>query len=295
MTFFIKHKNFIPILIAVLLIIIACCINTHAAGIATILLLLGILVFVFRNKIGIFLSNHLFHSEENEIAQNSTVSSRIVTTPKAVPSSRKTAVGMVPGVIEDWLLRYLYQYDVCLIDHAASEFMNYLGRELSFVQEPENVHDSNAVAIYCDSVKIGYVYRANHQDMFNSWIEHQERIYAYVYSIDPESNKIVYNVGFYKPIARFTKRTYKLTHVKDERRDNLQDCISNQPLDIEDGLDGGYIIENGYGEIGELPKSSSTFLDDARWAIAVFSDFVHDDDYEPKTGTVDIYIQKNLL
>lgn len=292
MSFFSKHKNLIPTLFSALLIIIACCINTHAAGIATIFLLLGIIVFVFRNKIGNFLSTHLFHSEENATSHNKAVSSRTVTAPSAGTSSRKFATGMIPGVIDNWLLRYLYQYYICLIDRSASEFLDFLGQELSFVQEPENTHDVNAVAIYCNSVKIGYVYRANHQDMFNSWIEHHERIFAYIHSIDPECNKIVYNVGFYKPISRFTKKTYTLTHVKEERRDNLQYCDSNQPLDIEDGIYGEHIIENGYGEIGELPKSASSFLENARWAIAVFSEFVYNENYEEKSCIVDIYAQE---
>ena len=64
---------------------------------------------------------------------------------------------------------------------------------------------------------------------------------------------------------------------------------------IEDGDDGNYVIENGAGEIGYLPKTASPLLDNARWAIAVFSHAEYDDNYEEKTAIVDLYVQENLL
>ena len=280
MSFFSKHKNLIPTLFSALLIIIALSINVHAAILATVFLVLGIIVFIKRDAIGTFILNRFFLTKENSDTQDTAV------------QQPKTAYVTIPCLIDDWLLRYSYEYEICLIDHSAAEFEDFLGKELSFVQEPENPHDENAVAIYCDSVKIGYVYRANHQDMFNSWIEHQEHIFAYIHSIDTDNNTIIYRVGFYKPVARYSKKTYTLVHVNAERRENLPLCFEGEELDVENGIDDEYIVENHIGEIGALPKSAASFIDNAKWATVVFSEFVYNDNYEEKSCVVDIYAQE---
>lgn len=280
MAFFIKHKNLIPTLFSALLIIIALSINVHAAILATVFLVLGIIVFIKRDAIGTFISNRFFLPKENSDTQDTAV------------QQPKTAYVTIPCLINDWLLRYAYEYEICLIDHTAAEFEHLLGREISFMQEPENPHDENAVAVYCDSVKIGYVYRVNHQDMFNSWIEHNEHIFAYIYSIDAEKNTIVYHVGFYKPVYKFEKKSYTLVHVNAERREYLPFCDDGEQLKVENGIDDEYIVENHMGEIGVLPKSAVSFIDKAKWATVVFSEFVYNDNYEEKSCVVDIYAQQ---
>lgn len=280
MSFFVNHKKLIPILFSILLIAIALFINVHAVILATFFLVLGIIVFIKREKIGNFISNRFFLSKGNK------------DTKEVVNTQPKTAYLTIPCLVDDWLLRYTYEYEICLIDHTAAEFEHFLGRELSFIQEPENPHDENAVAVYCDSVKIGYVYRANHQDMFNSWIEHKEHIFAYIYSIDSEKNTIVYHVGFYKPVYKFEKKSYTLVHVNAERREYLPFCDEGEQLNIENGIDDEYIVENHKGGIGVLPKSAASFIENAKWATVVFSEFVYNDNYEEKSCVVDIYAQQ---
>ncbi len=108
---------------------------------------------------------------------------------------------------------YVYEKEICCIDNKVPKLANCGGKELTFVQEPENEYDSSAVAIYLDEQKLGYVYRGKTQDMINDW---KRKDWYFIGIVNKYSSvKITYKIAFYKPLEKMLKRKYKTTSLNE--------------------------------------------------------------------------------
>lgn len=173
--------------------------------------------------------------------------------------------------LDGQFLCYEYEENVCIIDDAFDAIVGNGGKQITFEFEPENEYDSKAIALYVEGKKIGYVYQGQTQDMIHSYHKQNRQICAYLnkYSIDDKT--ATYKIGFYKPMDYFESKQFSLvktTKKIDEysnRADNLALCNEGDVLTIEcDGIvDETYVVyTDTYDEIGELPKSANTFIDE---------------------------------
>ncbi|QNK41858.1 hypothetical protein [Caproicibacter fermentans] len=92
------------------------------------------------------------------------------------------------------------------VDVAGAKYRNQtvdeslLGKEISFLPEPENEHDSSALKIMCGSAMLGYVHKGKIRDMIFDWKKRNNMIFSVVSQIDTENKSIKYFIAFYKPI-----------------------------------------------------------------------------------------------
>lgn len=199
-------------------------------------------------------------------------------------------------------LKYSYEHNFYLFGDGYMYLAGNGGKNLRFVQEPENPYDSNAVAIYLGANKLGYVYRNDGlQKMINDWIKRGEYFTGYLNKFSVADKKATFKIGFYKPLSVFPSKTFSLIRVNkkiDEftsRADNLLDCDVGDPVKVTSYLSDTYIVlSEFYKEIGELPKSADKFLEecyDDDNIVGIIREI--DDEYEtaPK-AKVEIYITK---
>lgn len=89
--------------------------------------------------------------------------------------------------------------DVCVIRDNQPDYGSLnIGDTVEFKGEPDNPYDSKAVAIYVDTVKIGYLYRGKIQDIANEYLasEVSKAIIGVITSVDKP--KITIDIGLYK-------------------------------------------------------------------------------------------------
>lgn len=192
-------------------------------------------------------------------------------------------------------LKYEYENDLCMINTTAAELGAKLGGEITFKQEPENTYDENAVAIWQDGRKLGYIYRGQSQEMANRWLKNSSPLLGFISHIDIPNNKIKYKIGFYESLEKMRKERFKLTGIRQKdaldnlRQDNLEYCSLGEALSIE--LDEGekYIVWCNSGEIGVLPKIAEDFLGSKEKAVGILTKMDFDDDGK-YTAEVEVYV-----
>lgn len=172
----------------------------------------------------------------------------------------------LPVIFDDYMLRYKYDAELCMIDNTAMDLSGNSGKQICFEQEPNNPYDKNAVVVLMDGKKIGYVYRGQIQDMLNDWFHKGFEVGAHLNRIDVNENKVTFKIGFYKPILGAESKVFplvKVTRTKDEfdcsRADNLASCRVGEVLEIE----YGEVVSGSMGEIGELNAKAQEFCEDA--------------------------------
>lgn len=172
--------------------------------------------------------------------------------------------------IDKNILVYEYEENIFLNDNAISCLQGKGGAKISFISEPDNIYDSSAVSILLDGKKIGYVYRGKVQDMINDWLKRNDYFTGYINKYSIENNNATYKIGFYKPIniyenkrfplTKITKRPDEFTHYS--RYENFCECEDGGFVSIEQNFENNYIVTNEFSdEIGELPKSATTFIE----------------------------------
>lgn len=219
---------------------------------------------------------------------------------KSVPDGEKN-YNLFEDVTDGAVLCYEYEESLCLLDGAFDYIPGNGGKPLTFKQEPENLHDEKAVAVYLNVVKIGYIYRGTVQDMFNDYMKRGWRVFGYLNKYSVCDNKATYKIGFYKPLDIFESKRFSLSKIKkkiDEyttREDNLLNCDEGDALTIEyEVADDCFVVFNDlYEEVGELPKSAANFINenDHKKIVCILEACEEDDDGKTK-AQVTVYLVK---
>ena len=230
-------------------------------------LLVGSAVFIIIGAVLLILSMKK-KTVKNDIEQQINIpepvaKSESAPTPKIDMNLKRAQNGcdFINPYFDGWVLKYKYEKDLCMIDYPAEKLLDKSGKEIVFAREPENEYDSNAVAVYLDGDKIGYVYKGCTQDMVNDWLKRDEPVLGHLSRILPDENKVTYMIGFYKSEESFTTKKYAVTKTakKDytdiKRADNLLSCDDGDNVRIDYDLESGsYIISAWDGsELGEMP------------------------------------------
>ena len=145
------------------------------------------------------------------------------------------------------------------------------GKAITFKQEPDNEHDKNAVAVYLNDIKVGYLYRGKTQDMVNDWISRDMPFWGYVNKIDTVNNTATIKIGFYRSLNELAMKKFRLTRITkkaDEfgssRCDNVGCCSEGDLVEYTTSFDSdNYIITDECGEeLGEVGAKAVEFIDE---------------------------------
>jgi hypothetical protein len=164
-----------------------------------------------------------------------------------------------------------YSYEEGLAFANTSILTGNGGKSITFQQEPENEHDKNAVAVYLNDVKVGYLYRGRTQDMVNDWIRRGMPFWGHVNKIDAANNKATIKIGFYRSLDELAMKKFRLTRITkkaDEfgssRCDNVGCCRDGDLVEYTTSFDSdNYIITDESGEeLGEVGAKAIEFIDE---------------------------------
>lgn len=258
-----KSKKFVIGIILIVIGIIG--IGGSVLGGLLLIAIGGVLIFLDKNE----------KNTEEALAQLKAYTSTAQTPKKEeIPDGEKD-YDLFFEYFEGQFLCYQYEQKICFIkDDNIEEKFGYVvgngGKQLLFEFEPDNPHDSMAVAICLDGKKLGYVYSGQTQEMIHDFYRKGWEICAHLNKYSKEDMTASYKIGFYKPIDCFENKQFTLTKTNkkiDEytsRTDNLLTCDEGDLLLIEkEFLDENYIVTiGGCDEIGELPKSAVDFIEE---------------------------------
>lgn len=167
------------------------------------------------------------------------------------------------------ILRYSY-YDVKVkgFDHQNFDIKKLeLEKFVTFDFEPDNQYDPNAIAIFYDDQKIGYIPRNSLQSMVKKYSDGKEhQICGFISCINEELNEVQIALGFYSKVNNdldvFKCRLCK-TRAKDfmgnSRQENLELVDTGCPVELEYNDESEtYLVCDDIGEeLGEISKKQS--------------------------------------
>lgn len=186
-----------------------------------------------------------------------------------------------------------YSYDDVNIAGASYLDIDYESlrpTRVDLVPQPDNEFDKNAIAVKTDNINLGFVPKGNLQEMVIDYLSDDDRyVMAWLVDVDEQNKKLIMAMGFYKrerlePTLEFTCKLTKTSKKDDfgiKRSENLECTSEGEELSIIqetdfDTFDESYIIMSSSGEIGELPKSAVSKLEnaecDAESATAILED-----------------------
>lgn len=193
---------------------------------------------------------------QNSVVVPQTKSAQVITKEKTKEIYRPVVV--TSG--DDTYLRYFYKYvKIAINPNDESVFDNInIGDKVELCQEPTNEYDKNAVAVYVNNMKRGYIYKGTLQKMCNKWITNNDiYVISKVTDIDIETKKIYIYLAFYDILdeQRYENK-FKVTLSENKYNDNC--ILEYEPLYISYDYDKEkYLIE----EWGTVPKSSTNFFE----------------------------------
>lgn len=172
------------------------------------------------------------------------------------------------------ILRYSY-YDVEVkgFDHQNFDIKKLeLGKFVTFDFEPDNQYDPNAIAIFYDDQKIGYVPQNSLQSMVKKYSDGKEhQICGFISYINEDLNEVQIALGFYSKVNNdldvFKCRLCK-TSAKDfmgnSRQENLELVDTGCPVDLEynDESETYLVCDDTGEELGEISKKQSAQIYD---------------------------------
>lgn len=138
------------------------------------------------------------------------------------------------------------------------------GDSVTLVHDPDNPHDSNAVAAVSSVGKIGYLYRGKLQNMCLDYLRAGLPIVAHVDSIDDDEYKITIFMAFYGSTSLETSKTYKLVSSRNKKAQEALELVDpDDYLSVEYDPEKEKYLVYGMGEaaIGALPKSAEQFAE----------------------------------
>lgn len=224
---------------------------------------IGITLLVFDKK----------YPAQNKKEQGQIQPPNINTKKKEIPEGEMN-YNLFEDIVDGNALCYKYEQNLYIVDDDAFDFIpGSGGKAITFKQEPSNPHDKNAVAVYLENKKIGYVYRGKIQDMINDFIKRGDLILGYLNKYSITEKTATYKIGFYSPLTKFDSRQFHLVkiHTKptpDEhysRAEALASCKVGDNLEViyddsEDIYKVSGFINFDILEVGELPPNASNFI-----------------------------------
>lgn len=223
--------------------------------------------------------------------------------PENVPPAQQEPLYKVPQSMQPILPKQIggvpvaYQYqevDIAMTDKVVKEFsVVHPGDAISFIPEPTNAYDPQAIEIWSNNQLLGYVYRGKIQDMLNDFLKFKEPVHGMVFSVRTEEKKITYSVGFYRP-AR--PKSYgkmlgsgRLTaNSGEEAQDNIAACDEGDEVTVSYDYDKERFEVSYIDYIGCLPKKLEQYADTATFVI----DEIGENDNEKQYVVVGTYAAK---
>lgn len=241
--------------------------------------------------------------QEREITQPSFASQPIKQQPKAQtkPESEKN-YDLFDDYDADDDTYLAYSYEESLAFANTSVLTGNGGKVITFKQEPDNEYDKNAVAVYLNDTKVGYLYRGRTQEMVNDWISRDMPFWGYVNKIDTANNKATIKIGFYRSLNELAMKKFRLTRITkkaDEfgssRCDNVGSCSDGDLVEYTTSFDSdNYIITDECGEeLGEVGAKAVEFIDEHEDSIKFMRiNNIEDTDTGGYKADVEIFYKK---
>ena len=169
----------------------------------------------------------------------------------------------LPYIDGEWGLKYRYRNE--LVNLPANIFdmiSGHGGESITFAKTPNE--DPDAISAFFNGIFIGEVAPGYTRDMIRDWTARNELIHAHINTFSRSDGRVFYRIGFYKRLAYYAHRDYKLTAVTSRvtgadftREDNLRACDVGNPVTIEEKVVLCYD-----SEIGCLPAGAASFIED---------------------------------
>lgn len=142
-----------------------------------------------------------------------------------------------------------------------------VGQKVNLLSEPQNQYDKNAIAIYHENDKIGYLYRGDVQDIANRFNDDiDSEIFCFICEIN--GNDVFLNIGFYqeKENISIKETTFKLTRTSSkEIQETIEDCVFEEEevyFDYDYEKELFEVCPTGCSlAIGYAPKSKNSLLE----------------------------------
>lgn len=158
----------------------------------------------------------------------------------------------LPKIIDGQVLKHHDRTRIVLIDTKVEDVTCSKGEILTFIQEPNNPYDPNAVLVcHQNKYQIGYVPRSDIQDLINKWINSNGLICGFISDINEERDFILFEVGLYLPFESFNHKVFKLEKIA---QDNIQGFISGIPTTVK-LFRGKYTVYNDKTKLGEISNA----------------------------------------
>lgn len=170
---------------------------------------------------------------------------------------------------DDTYLVYSYEQNLAFANTAV--LTENGGKEITFRQEPDNEADGEAIAVYFNDIKVGYLFKGKIKDMANDWINRNKPIIGYINKIDTAQNRATIKIGFYRSANSLRVKKFKLTRItkkeddfSSSRYNNISWCKDKDVVNYEFSADtDNYIITNEFSEeLGEIGSKAVEFINE---------------------------------
>lgn len=233
---------------------------------------------------------------EAQAAQNAEIEKEREAREKAARLAELTKPFDAPEFMRGCCLAYSYRevgfYAPDELYSAAKSVPPYKQLRLAF--EPDNPFDAEAVAIYCEADKIGYMNKGKLRDMLKDFACDDEKEFLAVSRY--WEDKPAFDLFFYRSARaaldllsrRPNMKEYSLTANKNEdTQDNISLCQVGEPIDvIFDPESERYDAEVNGLFIGRFPASASKYLE----KYGRFDMMVSEIDEDDETGKYSVRV-----
>ncbi|MBR4879274.1 MAG: hypothetical protein IKU13_05530 [Clostridia bacterium] len=271
---------------AILLMLIGMMCASVSVLFGIILVTVGIFMFAYSKNLKKIVDNQLKESTMKSVTAEKKVScgekrihnveeTCIRTQSKTVEKNEaEKNYNLFPDFVEDKYLAYEYEENIAI--PVLDLIIGNGGRTLEFKKEVNNEYDKNAVAIFLDTQKIGYLYKGKVQDMVNDWIKRDDYFCGHINKVNMEKGYATFKIAFYKEINSLSMNAFKLTKIlkkEDEfgssRFENVGCCMDGDLVSFESSYEtDNYVITDESGnELGELGEKASEWITENKEAI----------------------------
>ena len=196
---------------------------------------------------------------------------------------------------DNYYLKYSY-YDVHVqgskyIDFDISKIQ--IDKPITFIPEPENEYDNNAIRINYGEQTIGYVPKNKLQEMLHNYLNQTtSKVEGFIHDVDEEKKEIKIAIGFYRELTEEEMKSIPhmdvsltKTSKKDDfgmsRQDHLEGCDEGEVVDLDYQYDTDtYLVTDSMGnELGEISSSKSEKLNETEKKGKSFQSIILNLDY----------------